>query len=121
MSWYKDQFIRSHDRAAQVKTWLPAQYAGPPTYLDQLVYDRALNLVRPCRRLNLRSMQLKYALQSRTAARKELFDQATSPNECEQLYEESLWCLYTLRDDLLNKGNPFLDEDRNTVSTCACC
>ena len=58
------------------------------------------------------------ALQSRTAARKELFDQAIAPDECEKLYEESLWCLYALRDDLLQTDNPFLDEDRNTISTC---
>ena len=45
LTWFKDQFIKSHDRAAQVKAWLPAQYAGPPTFIDQLVYDRALQLV----------------------------------------------------------------------------
>ncbi|KAI1792820.1 kinase-like protein [Ganoderma leucocontextum] len=98
LSWFKDHFIKCHDRAALVKTWLPAQYTGPPTFLDQLVYDRALLL-------------------SRTAARKELLDQATAPDECEKLYEESLWCLYALRDDLLQADNPFLDEDRSTIST----
>ncbi|KAI0752666.1 kinase-like protein [Daedaleopsis nitida] len=98
LSWFKDHFIKCHDRAALVKTWLPAQYTGPPTFLDQLVYDRALLL-------------------SRTAARKELFNSATSPDECEKFYEESLWCLYALRDDLLHTDNPFLDEDRNTIST----
>lgn len=45
LAWFKDQFIKCHDRAALVKTWLPAQYSGPPTFLDQLVYDRALTLV----------------------------------------------------------------------------
>jgi hypothetical protein len=59
------------------------------------------------------------AVQSRTAARKELLDQATAPDECEKLYEESLWCLYTLQDDLLQTDNPFADEDRTTISTCA--
>ncbi|KAG5635946.1 hypothetical protein H0H81_009595 [Sphagnurus paluster] len=83
---------------ALVKTWLPVQYDGPKSWLDQLVYDRALVL-------------------SRTAARKELLDQASSPNECEKLYEESLWCLYALQDDLLQTGNPFMDEDRETIST----
>lgn len=82
-----------------MKTWLPAQYTGPPTFLDQLVYDRALLL-------------------SRTAARKELLDQATAPDECEKLYEESLWCLYALQDNLLQADNPFMDEDRNTIATC---
>ncbi|KAH7911507.1 kinase-like protein [Hygrophoropsis aurantiaca] len=97
LAWFKDQFIKCNDRAALVKTWLPAQYDGPKTWLDQLVYDRALML-------------------SRTAARKELLDQATSPDECEKLYEESLWCLYTLQDDL-QTDNPFMDEDRATIAT----
>ncbi|KAI0342521.1 Pkinase-domain-containing protein [Trametopsis cervina] len=98
LTWFKDQFIKCHDRAALVKTWLPAQYSGPPTFLDQLVYDRALTL-------------------SRTAARKELLDQASSPDECEKLYEESLWCLYALQDDLLQTDNPFMEEDRTTIAT----
>ncbi|KAI0089392.1 kinase-like protein [Irpex rosettiformis] len=98
LTWFKEQFIKCHDRAALVKTWLPAQYSGPPTFLDQLVYDRALTL-------------------SRAAARKELLDQATAPDECEKLYEESLWCLYALQDDLLQTDNPFMDEDRTTIAT----
>ncbi|RDB17199.1 Serine/threonine-protein kinase ATG1 [Hypsizygus marmoreus] len=98
LSWFKDHFIKCNDRAALVKTWLPVQYDGPKSWLDQLVYDRALVL-------------------SRTAARKELLDQASSPDECEKLYEESLWCLYALQDDLLQTGNPFMDEDRETIAT----
>ncbi|KAH9053166.1 kinase-like protein [Lactarius vividus] len=98
LGWFKDLFLRCHDRAALVKTWLPAQYTGPSTWVDELVYNRALTL-------------------SRTAARKELLDQHKSPDECERLYEESLWCLYALQDDLLQKGNPFVDEDRDTIAT----
>ena len=56
--------------------------------------------------------------QSRAAARKELLDQATSPDECAKLYEESLWFLYTLQDDLLQTGNPLMDEDREMIVTC---
>ena len=41
-----------------------------------------------------------------------------TPDECEKLYEESLWCLYALQDDLLQTGNPFMDEDRETIATC---
>lgn len=95
--WFKEHFIKCSERAALVKTWLPVQYDGPKIYLDQLVYDRALLL-------------------SRTAARKELLDQATAPDECEKLYEESLWCLYTLQDDLQSE-NPFMEEDRATIAT----
>ncbi len=67
--------------------------------------------------LTIRTLFLQ--LQSRTAARKELLDQHKSPDECERLYEESLWCLYALQDDLLQKGNPFMEEDRETIATCA--
>ncbi|KAL1726290.1 hypothetical protein EV714DRAFT_255023 [Schizophyllum commune] len=98
LSWFRDHFLKCHERATLVKSWLPARYDGPKTWLDQLVYDRALYL-------------------SRTAARKELLDQATTPDECEKLYEESLWCLYALQDDLLQSGNPFMDEDRETIAT----
>ncbi|KAI0318208.1 kinase-like protein [Amylostereum chailletii] len=98
LDWFRDHFMKCNNRTALVKTWLPAQYSGPTTWVDELVYNRALTL-------------------SRTAARKELLDQHRSPDECEKLYEESLWCLYALQDDLLQKGNPFMDEDRETIST----
>ncbi|KAJ7050177.1 kinase-like protein [Mycena amicta] len=98
LSWFTDQFQKCYDRATLVKTWLPATYDGAKSWLDQLVYDRALVL-------------------SRTAARKELLNQASAPDECEKLYEESLWCLYALQDDLLQTGNPFMDEDRTTIDT----
>ena len=52
LTWFKDHFLRCNDRAALVKTWLPAQYTGPSTWVDELVYNRALTLVRissrPC-------------------------------------------------------------------------
>ncbi|KAF9042747.1 kinase-like protein [Hymenopellis radicata] len=99
LSWFKDHFLKCNERAMLVKTWLPAKYEGPRAFLDQLVYDRALVL-------------------SRTAARKELLDQATSTDECEKLYEESLWCLYALEDDLLQTENPYMEEDRETIATC---
>ncbi|KAF5325138.1 hypothetical protein D9619_009962 [Psilocybe cf. subviscida] len=98
LNWFREHFIKCNDRAALVKTWLPVTYDGPKSWLDQLVYDRALVL-------------------SRTAARKELLDQMTTPDECEKLYEESLWCLYALQDNLLQTGNPFMDEDRETIAT----
>jgi len=90
--------MKCNDRASLVKTWLPTQYTGAPHYLDQMIYDHALTL-------------------SRSAARKELLDQAQSSDECEKLYEESLWCLYALQDDLLQEDNPFLQEDLATIAT----
>ncbi|KAL1678462.1 kinase-like domain-containing protein [Schizophyllum commune] len=98
LCWFRDRFLKCHERAKLVKTWLPANYNGPKTWLDQLVYDRALAL-------------------SRTAAHKELLDQARTPDECEKLYEESLWCLYALQDELLQTGNALVREDSETVAT----
>ena len=121
LNWFKEHFIKCNERATLVKTWLPATYDGPKSWLDQLVYDRALVLVRIY--LVCRIYCDQYALlysQSRTAARKELLDQMTTPDECEKLYEESLWCLYALQDNLLQTGNPFMDEDRETIATCMC-
>ena len=121
LTWFKDHFLRCNDRAALVKTWLPAQYTGPSTWVDELVYNRALTLVHPFPSHLLAHLTNRvpfFRPQSRTAARNEL-DQHKSPDECERLYEESLWCLYALQDDLLQKGNPFMEEDRDTIATCA--
>ncbi|KAF8504934.1 hypothetical protein JB92DRAFT_2738142, partial [Gautieria morchelliformis] len=96
--WFKNNFIKCNDRAALVKTWLPVEFeAEDSAWIDQLVHDRALQL-------------------SRTAARKELLDQDSSPDECEQLYEESLWCLYALQDQVMKQDNPFLDEDKADIA-----
>ena len=52
LMWFKDHFVKCNDRAALVKTWLPSRQEATKSWLDQLVYDRALNLVRgefyPC-------------------------------------------------------------------------
>lgn len=90
-------------------------------WLDQLVYDRALQLVGSCDCMLTCSPPLpcsNFEMQSRTAARKELLDQASSPDECEQLYEESLWCLYALQDEVMKQDNPFLEEDKAVIADC---
>lgn len=48
----------------------------------------------------------------------ELLEQGSSPLECEQLYEESLWCLSALQDDIMQTGNPFQEEDKATIANC---
>lgn len=82
-----------------MKTWLPSEFSRAPKWLDQLIYDHALQL-------------------SRTAARKELLGKMSSNDECEKLYEESLWCLYALQDDLMQQENPFQTEDHKLIDTC---
>jgi serine/threonine-protein kinase ULK/ATG1 len=113
--------MKCDGRVLLVKTWLPTRYTEAPQFLDQMIYDHALTLV------SIRSWKLAmddgyliFEQQSRSAARKELLDQALSPDECEKLYKESLWCLYALQDDLLQEDNPFLQEDRETITTCGC-
>lgn len=46
LNWFKEHFVKCNDRAELVRTWLPVTYDGPKSWLDQLVYDRALMLVR---------------------------------------------------------------------------
>lgn len=60
----------------------------------------------------------KIIFQSRKAARMELLDQAASVQEYEQLYEESLWCLYALQDDVMQRENPYHEEDKKTIVMC---
>jgi hypothetical protein len=54
-------------------------------------------------------------MQSRNSARKELLDQMVSPDECEQCYEEALWSLYALRDDISPEGQTSLVGEQNMV------
>ncbi|EJD51820.1 kinase-like protein [Auricularia subglabra TFB-10046 SS5] len=97
LKWFKNSFMKSHERAALVQTWLPHEQSMASQWIEQLTYTHALEL-------------------SREAARKELLDQAKTPDECEKLYEDSLWCLYALRDDMLEEGKPFMEQDRKTIS-----
>ncbi|EJD01812.1 kinase-like protein [Fomitiporia mediterranea MF3/22] len=97
LNWFSTHFVKCSDRVALVRTWLPETAMEGPSWLGQLVYDRALQL-------------------SRKAAHMELVEQGT-PSECAALYDESLWCLYALQDDLMQAGNPFQEEDKVTIET----
>ena len=46
LNWFREHFLKCNDRVALVKTWLPMTYTGTKSWLDQLVYDHALVLVR---------------------------------------------------------------------------
>ncbi|KLO06515.1 kinase-like protein [Schizopora paradoxa] len=99
LGWFTEHFMKCSDRATLVKTWLPDNSTNGPMWLGQLVYDRALQI-------------------SRKAAKMEIENQeAISPLVCEQLYEESLWLLYALQDDVMQSGNPFREEDKETISS----
>jgi hypothetical protein len=39
----------------------------------------------------------------------------TSPDECEQRYEDALWCLYVVRDDITQEGVSSREDNENMV------
>lgn len=43
--FFKELFLKCNDRAILVKSWLPEQPSETEMWLDQIVYDRALELV----------------------------------------------------------------------------
>lgn len=99
LTWFSTHFVKCSDRARLVKTWLPETAMEGPSWLGQLVYDRALQL-------------------SRKAAHIELLERDEEARQsCIELYEESLWTLYALQDDLMQVDNPFREEDKVTISS----
>jgi len=94
--WFRDTFLKCQSRVVICKSYLPDQFNSEHLSVPLLIYNRAIQL-------------------SRTAARKELLDQQSSPDECEKYYEGSLWCLYSLRDDIAAEGQTSLAGDQNMV------
>ncbi|CCA77475.1 hypothetical protein PIIN_11452 [Serendipita indica DSM 11827] len=98
VEWFGNRYERCSQRAQTVKGWLPEGATHEPSaYMDQVLFERALAL-------------------SRNAARKEILDQ--NPWDCEVMYQDSLWLLYTVRDDLEAPSNGYMEEDRSTIDTC---
>ncbi|CAG7850397.1 Serine/threonine-protein kinase ATG1 {ECO:0000250/UniProtKB:P53104} {ECO:0000250/UniProtKB:P53104}; AltName: Full=Autophagy-related protein 1 {ECO:0000250/UniProtKB:P53104} [Serendipita indica DSM 11827] len=97
VEWFGNRYERCSQRAQTVKGWLPEGATHePPAYMDQVLFERALAL-------------------SRNAARKEILDQ--NPWDCEVMYQDALWLLYTVRDDLEAPSNAYMEEDRSTIDT----
>jgi serine/threonine-protein kinase ULK2 len=119
LSWFKERFVKCHERTTLVKTWLPLNCVlGDPDQIRHGLYDRALFLVSIALYF-ISNTDLDTSTQSSVAARRELFEDSYDPKECEKYYEESLWCLYTLADDLMpRRMSPTTDDDDDLVSTC---
>ncbi|KIM28182.1 hypothetical protein M408DRAFT_23888 [Serendipita vermifera MAFF 305830] len=97
VDWYGARYEKCSQRAQAVKAWLPeSAMHEPPFFMDQVLFERALSL-------------------SRDAAKKEILDQGSW--ECEDMYHDALWLLYTVRDDLEARSNAYIEEDRSTVDT----
>lgn len=52
----------------------------------------------------------------RNAANRELLEE--NFQQCEHDYETALWMLYAIADDVIQKDNPFADQDRKTIGNC---
>ena len=45
LTWFSTHFLKCNDRVQLVRSWLPETTIDGPSWLGQLVYDRALQLV----------------------------------------------------------------------------
>ncbi|KAG8719177.1 Serine/threonine-protein kinase [Ceratobasidium sp. 395] len=91
--WFRDTFHRSTERVSIVKHWLPRDHVMPQMWIDRVIYDHALAMMRG-------------------AASRELLEDYTT---CERDYETALWLLYAIYDDIMQEGNPYKDQDRQTI------
>lgn len=94
-NWARDTFNRSMDKANTLKTWLPEGYTQKTLWIDRVIYDHALNLLR------------------HAASLEPTFDRY---NECVEEYDRALWMLYSIEDDVVQAGNPYVEQDRKTIS-----
>ncbi|KAG8737194.1 Serine/threonine-protein kinase [Ceratobasidium sp. 414] len=91
--WFRDTFHRSTERVSIVKHWLPRDHVMPQMWIDRVIYDHALALMRG-------------------AASRELLEDYST---CERDYETALWLLYAIYDDIMQEGNPYKEQDRQTI------
>ncbi|KAH7337686.1 kinase-like domain-containing protein [Rhizoctonia solani] len=91
--WFRDAFHRSTERVSILKHWLPRDHVMPQMWIDRVIYDHALTLMRG-------------------AASRELLEDYST---CERDYETALWLLYAIYDDIMQEGNPYKDQDRVTI------
>ncbi|CAE6492256.1 unnamed protein product [Rhizoctonia solani] len=91
--WFRDAFHRSTERVSILKHWLPRDHVMPQMWIDRVIYDYALALMRG-------------------AASRELLEDYST---CERDYETALWLLYAIYDDIMQEGNPYKDQDRVTI------
>lgn len=91
--WFRDTFNRSTERVSIVKHWLPRNHVMPQMWIDRVIYDHALDLMR-------------------SAASRELVENYAT---CERDYETALWLLYAIYDDIMQEGNPYKEQDRQTI------
>jgi len=78
-----------------LKAWLPEGYSPKHMWIDRVIYDHALGLLRHAASLELRAENFR---------------------QCEEEYQRALWMLYAIQDDVLQFDNPYAEQDRETIS-----
>jgi serine/threonine-protein kinase ULK/ATG1 len=107
-------------KVVTLKGWLPEGYNPPHIWIDRVIYDHALGLV--C----LPSFGLTsgwtfadpLCYQLRHTASVE--SRGENLQQCAEEYERALWMLSAIADDVLQEGNPYADQDRETIVSCMC-
>ncbi|KAF8314499.1 hypothetical protein DL93DRAFT_2058245, partial [Clavulina sp. PMI_390] len=97
LTWARDAFSRSMEKVNLLKGWLPEGYNMRHMWIDRVIYDHALSLLRHAASLEIRSENFKL---------------------CEEEYERALWMLYAIQDDVVQSGNPYAEQDRDTITNC---
>ncbi|KAG8876760.1 Serine/threonine-protein kinase [Tulasnella sp. 331] len=93
--YFQETFKSCVERSDVLKAWLPEGRQSVQMWIDRIVYDHALVLMRQ-------------------AASKELLEENFL--QVEKEYEKALWMLYAIGDDVLQEGNPYRDQDVATIN-----
>lgn len=94
--WFRDTFKTCVERSEAIKAWLPDGHREVNMFIDRVIYDHALALMRH-------------------AASKELLEENFP--QVQREYERALWMLYAIADDVIQDGNPYRDQDVATINT----
>ncbi|KAG9044731.1 Serine/threonine-protein kinase [Tulasnella sp. UAMH 9824] len=94
--WFRDTFKICVERSEAIKAWLPDGHREVNMFIDRVIYDHALALMRH-------------------AASKELLEENFP--QVQREYERALWMLYAIADDVIQDGNPYRDQDVATINT----
>ncbi|KAG8932460.1 Serine/threonine-protein kinase [Tulasnella sp. 418] len=93
--WFRDTFKSCVERSEVMKAYLPEGHQSQNMWIDRVIYDHALALMRH-------------------AASKELVEDNYA--QIEKEYERALWMLYAIADDVLQEGNPYRNQDIQTIN-----
>ena len=98
-----------------MKAWLPDGHKTAHTFIDRVIYDHTLALVGIVV-TDCWVMDVYFLQQMRDAASRELLEENFPLVQDE--YEKALWMMYAIADDMIQEGNPFSEQDVETIGGC---